>query len=69
MGLNNGAFVNRDSYTFVPALGLCYCDSRLGDDVCAYYYHKISKKFKPDNEKVKHNDLYFNKIFNMKKQS
>ena len=61
--IEKGGFVNKECSTFLPALQLCYCYSKLGDDITAYYYHKICQKFKPNDEKVKYNEMYFNDLF------
>lgn len=60
--LNSGAFVNIDCYTFLPALQLCLCYYKLGDNLNALHYHEISKGFKPNDKKVLHNEKYFNSI-------
>jgi len=60
--LNNGAFVNLDCYTFLPALQLCLCYYKLGDNLNALHYHEVSKGFKPNDPKVLHNEKYFKSI-------
>ena len=62
-----GAFVDKDCYTFLPAISLCMCYSRLGDDIEAYKYHQIAKTFKPNDERVKYNQLYFDNLFKNEK--
>ncbi len=57
-----GGFVNVDSCTFLPALQLCFCYNKIGDDLTALKYHQISKNFKPDDEKVKYNEEYFKNL-------
>lgn len=58
----SGAFVQRDCYGFLPAIGLCICFDKLGDHKRAYYYHKKARKLKPDHEAVKLNQAYFERI-------
>lgn len=60
--LNSGAFVNLECYTFLPALQLCLCYYKLGDNLNALHYHEISKGFKPNDKKVLHNEKYFKSI-------
>ncbi|MBO5022275.1 MAG: glycosyltransferase [Clostridia bacterium] len=57
-----GGFVNVDACTFLPALQLCFCYNKIGDNLTALHYHQISKNFKPDDEKVKYNDEYFKNL-------
>lgn len=59
---NSGGFVNIDSYTFLPALQLCLCYHKIGDNLNALHYHEISKGFKPNDNKVKYNENYFKNI-------
>lgn len=60
--LNSGGFVNIDCYTFLPALQLCLCYNRIGDNLNALHYHEIAKAFKPNDKSVKHNEKYFNSL-------
>ena len=60
--LNSGAFVNLDCYTFLPALQLCLCYNKIGDNLNALHYHEISKGFKPNDPKVLHNEKYFKNL-------
>ena len=60
--IKNGSFVNVDACTFLPALQLCFCYNKIGDNLTALHYHQISKNFKPDDEKVKYNDEYFKNL-------
>ena len=57
-----GGFVNLDCYQFLPALELCVCYYRLGDKKRSKFYHKLSKKFKPDNASVLYNENFFNNL-------
>lgn len=58
-------FVNLDARTFLPAINLCVCFFHLGDTKKAYEYHKLSKKYKPENENVLKNEEFFCKLFNL----
>lgn len=60
--LKGGGFINVDTYNFLPALQLCYCYSKIGDNLNALHYHEIAKGFKPENEKVLYNENYFKSI-------
>ncbi len=60
--LSNGAFVNVDCYTFIPALQLCVCYDKLGDKENALKYHELAKAFKPADKAVIHNQLYFDNL-------
>ncbi|MBO5395216.1 MAG: glycosyltransferase family 2 protein [Clostridia bacterium] len=61
--IEGGGFVNRECYTFLPALQLCFLYSQLGDSDESYKYHKLAKSFRPDDERVKYNELYFQNLF------
>lgn len=65
--VKNGGFVNYDACTFLPALQLCVCYDKIGDKLMAYHYNQLAKHYKPSSDAVKHNDEYFNQIFNDKK--
>lgn len=56
---DTGAFVWRDCYGFLPAIQLCVCYDRLGDEERALEYHRKSMKYKPDSQAVKYNEEYF----------
>ena len=60
--LSSGAFVNVETSTILPALQLCVCYDRLGDEKNAYHYHEIAKSFNPKDSAVLQNEEYFNKL-------
>lgn len=60
----SGAFIQKDCYGFLPAIQLCVCYDRLGNHEQAYRYHLKSQKMKSDDEAVKLNQAYFERIFN-----
>ncbi len=60
--INGGGFVNTDACTFLPALQLCFCYNKIGDNLNAFHYHQIAKEYKPENEKVKYNEEYFKNL-------
>ena len=57
--LQNGGFVNMDCHQFLPALQLCVCYYKIGDSEKSYYYHKLARKFKSNDENVKYNEKFF----------
>ncbi|MBQ8909079.1 MAG: glycosyltransferase [Clostridia bacterium] len=61
-----GGFVNKDCITFLPALQLCYCYFKLGDNCYAFKYHKLSQKYRPKDAKVQHNENYFKNLYTKK---
>ena len=58
-----GAFCEKFSTTLFPALQLCVCYCQKNKIEEAYKYHLIAKEIAPDDERVKYNELYFEKIF------
>lgn len=68
MNIEGGGFVDQNCYNFLPAMQLCMCYSRLGDNLEAYKYHTIAKELQPNDERVKYNEQFFNHLFNEKKE-
>lgn len=60
--IKKGGFINVDTTTFLPALQLCVCYDRIGDKKTSFYYHEIAKSFKPDDDIIKKNQEYFDKL-------
>lgn len=60
--LKSGAFVLKDCYDFLPALQLCVCYYKKGDDKNAFKYHKMAQKIYPSDPSVKNNENYFNSL-------
>jgi len=57
-------FINTACYTWLPHLQLCLSYSRLGDQKTAKKHNDIAASFAPNNPSVKHNQAYFNSLFN-----
>lgn len=55
----NGAFVNTDSYGFLPAIGLCVCYDALKDYSEAEKYNEIAGTYRPKASAYLHNKKYF----------
>ena len=64
--IESGAFINEECYSFLPAMQLCYCYSKLGDNLSAYFYHKIAFGLKPDDDRVAFNEKFFQSVFDQK---
>ena len=58
-GEDTGAFIQKDCYGFLPAIQLCVCYDRLGEDEKALEFHKKSMEYKPDSPAVRQNEMYF----------
>ena len=54
-----GGFVSVDSSGFLPAIQLCVCWDKLGDLEKAYFYHKKSEEYRPENPSLIYNKNYF----------
>ena len=59
--ITSGGFVSLDSVGFLPAIQLCICWDRLGDVDKAFFYHKKSEEYRPENPSVIYNKRYFEK--------
>lgn len=59
--ITSGGFFSLDSSGFIPAIQLCICWDKLGDDDKAYFYHKKSEEYRPENPSVIYNRKYFEK--------
>ena len=57
------AFIEADYYDFIPFIQLCVCYDRMGDHEKAQYYHKKTKKIRPDSPAVLKNEEYFQAEF------
>ena len=56
------AFIEADYYDFIPLIQLCVCYDRMGNYDKALYYHKETKKIRPDSPAVLTNEEYFQTI-------
>lgn len=56
----SGAFVRADCYGYIPAIQLCVCWYKLGDNVKANKYNEIAGEYDPESVDVKNNRKYFN---------
>ena len=56
------AFIEADYYDFIPLIQLCVCYDRMGNYDKALYYHKETKKIRPDSPAVLTNEKYFQTI-------
>ena len=54
-----GAFVEEDCYGFLPAVSLCVCYDRLGDQKEAERYNELAGSFKPESPYYLSNKKYF----------
>lgn len=59
---DNGGFVQKDCYDFIPYIQLCVCYDKMGLHDEAFKYHKLSMAIKPDDESVKYNQKYFENL-------
>lgn len=64
----NGAFILKDSYDFIPYLQLCVCYDRLGNHKKAMEYNEKAGKLKPNNKSYIYNKEYFDNIFKSSKK-
>lgn len=60
--INSGAFIDSDSYGFVPLVWLSVCYDRLGEKQKAYGYHRRAQRLRPDHPSVIANSLYFARL-------
>ena len=60
--ISSGGFINTETTTFLPAIQLCVCYDKINNKNMAYEYHKLAKKFKPNDEAVKKNEKYFKSL-------
>jgi glycosyltransferase involved in cell wall biosynthesis len=58
---SSGAFILPDCYGYVPAVQMCVCYSKLGDNKSAFKYNEIAAKFKM-TESIEHNRKWFESI-------
>lgn len=58
----SGAFIQPDYYDFYPNLNKCLCYYRLGDFKKSLKYHNKTKKLRPNDPRVLHNDNFFKTI-------
>lgn len=56
----------KDYYTWIPAIQLCVCYSRIGDYYTAYYYNELCDSFAPNKDKVLHNRSFLASMLNQK---
>lgn len=56
---DRGGFVSPDAYGFTPAIQLCVCYSRMGDEEKAEAYNENAAMYKPDAPAVAQNRNYF----------
>ncbi len=55
--IQNGAFVNRDCYDYIPYMQLCVCYYWLGDIQQAKKNHRLAAETKPEDAAVKYNEI------------
>lgn len=58
----SGAFINPDSYDYLPALQLCVCYYRTGDIQKSNYYNELAGKVKPRSKTYLDNKVFFEKL-------
>lgn len=54
-----GGFVAPDAYGFLPAIQLCVCYDRLGQQERARRFNRLAARYKPDAPEVIYNEQYF----------
>lgn len=59
----SGAFLNIDSYGFIPNIQMCLCYDRLGDYKNAFKYNELAGKIKPNDPKYIYNKKYFESMY------
>lgn len=64
----NMGFDYKDYYTWIPAIQLCVCYSRLGDYYTAYYYNELCATFVSDTPKVVYNRKFLTDMLIQKGQ-
>lgn len=57
--MENGAFIQEECYGYLPCIQLCVCYDRLGERKKAKMYNDMAGLFKPNDEAVEKNKLYF----------
>lgn len=62
----NMALDFKDYYTWIPAIQLCVCFSRIGDYYMAYYYNELCAILGGEPGKVTHNRNFLNSQFKEK---
>lgn len=58
----SGGFIQPDHYDFLPYLNMCVCHYYLGNTHKALYYHKKSRKLKPNDKRVLSNEQFFKSL-------
>lgn len=53
---------SKEYYTWIPAIQLCVCYSRMGDYYTAYYYNELCASFVSDTEKVLYNRKFLSRM-------
>ncbi|MEH7348928.1 glycosyltransferase [Gottfriedia acidiceleris] len=56
-------FINQACYTWLPHLQLCFCYSRLGNQLTARRHNDLAASYVPNNPSVIHNQEYFRSYF------
>jgi glycosyltransferase involved in cell wall biosynthesis len=58
---NSGAFILPECYGYIPAIQMCVCYSKLGDEKTAYKYNEIAAVFKM-TDSIEHNRNWFKSL-------
>lgn len=58
-----GGFEQKEFHGFIPLIQLCVCCDRMGDINGAWQYHLRSAVLKPEDESVRKNQRYFERLF------
>ena len=61
---NCAGFINKDMWTILPHLQLCFCYYQLGNIRLSLQHHDKCMEISPNNEVVKSNEQYFKQIRN-----
>ena len=56
-----GCFIQPDCYGYIPAIQLCVCYDKLGEDEKARAYNETAGEYKPKAAAYLHNKAYFDK--------
>ena len=60
--LESGGFYNLDNYNYIPCIELCVCYYRIGNIEKAKHYNNLAGKFKPNDDAVELNKIFFDKV-------
>lgn len=59
--MKSGAFIQEECYGFLPAISLCVCYDRMGDQKQAEKYNEMAGRYQPDSPWYLQNKEYFSR--------